>query len=174
MTTIIRDFIDRKIEDGHAFEAGAVDKGIRKNQSFKLFVDNIDSGPDNRYALAGDVEIQSTGQLIINVYVNPTVDSQGTQLNVNNLRTDSNATTTTEVYNGGTYSGGDDYTPAVAPVSGGKATIPTVMLAPGDSLLVDAEVRNPGGADISKKFVWVPIHEDLITEVTDIDTGEKI
>jgi len=172
--TVIREFIDRKIEDGHAFEAGAVDRGIRKNESFRLFVDNVSTGTDDRYALAGNVEIQSTGELIINVDVNPTVDSQGTQLTVNNLRTDSNATTTVEVFNGGEYSGGQEYTPTVAPVSGGQATISTVMLAPGDTMLVDAEVRNPGGADISKKFIWVPIQEDIITEVTDIDTGEKI
>lgn len=175
MPRTIREFLNNKIEEGHVFQAGAVDRGIRKNESFKIFVDNKGgNGEDNRFAIAGQIAIQGNGQFIAETTVNPTVDSQGTQLEVNNLRTDSNASTAVEVFNGGTYSGGTSYPSTVSPVSGGTGDIPSVLLAPGDTLLVEAEVRNPGGADISKNFIWVPVNERAIPPVVDIDTGEKI
>lgn len=175
MTQTVRDFLERKKEDGHVFQAGAVDRGIRKNESFKLFINNTDVGQTNeRYAIAGEIQIQASGQFIAETTVNPTVESQGTQLDVVNLRTDSTATSDVRVYNGGTYSGGESYPSVVSPVSGGNGDVPSVLLAPGDSFLVDAQIRNPGGADVSKNFVWTPIPENIVPPVTDIDTGEKL
>lgn len=165
-------FFQKETVEGHVFTAGDTDIGLRKNQSLKLFFKNpSDSG---RYVLTGALEISSSGSVNITHTVNVTEDTQGTELNVRNLRPTSQAIAKCEVYNGGTYSGGITYPESVASEGLSEAEQLNLFLAPGENVLVEAKVRNPGGADIGKKVTWTPIPESVTTSVTNIDTGEKL
>lgn len=166
------DFILDKMEDGHVFTAGRSDLGIRKNESVKMFVD-VPPGSD-RFSVAASLEMSSTGSIRTTHKLNVSVDSQGTLLENRPLRTDAPDQSIISVYNGGEYSGGESYPENVSKRGVSQSEQINVILPPGDNMLVEATVRNPGGADISKKVTWIPINEVAVNEITDIDTGDKL
>lgn len=159
-------YTDRQIEEGKTFSAGALDEGKRKNEKLKLLIENpTDSG---RFALSGVIQLEATGTFISRTFSNVTVDSYGDLLDVTNLRLDSNVTSSVEVYDGGEYSGGTNYPPTVTGYQGGSTDIIPVLIDPGSNFLVEATIRNPGGADFSRKFTWVPVPEETLVPVDDL------
>lgn len=158
-------------EDGHAFTVGKVFRGLRKNETVQIFVNNESN---SRSSVVGRAELESNGSFITTKRLNPTIDAAGTPLSESNLRSDSNATAQLVVEEGGEYSGGDPFPPNLSAIIGGTTAVSRPIIDPDDNLLITLECRNAGGADIGFTFEWVPLPENVLPPITDIDTGEEI
>lgn len=142
-----------RLFNGEYYELFELFEGVKDGETVRVLLANLDNTPEDTVTDVINFSIQTVGKINVTTTFNPTVSVQGTELNPRNKDTKIDANLeNTEVYRGGTYTGGEDPLTYTAPGGRGEVELGTVftteatLIADGDSLLV--EIFNDAGRTI--------------------------
>jgi len=132
---------------------------VSSASSVYMYLENPSNSGKNIYLVA--IEVISTGQFWVDIYVDNTVSSAGTTITPVNLNLESTNSSVAYVEYGGTYSLGTQIHQTVAPGGSGIRAIGSVVnvseamiMPPGKNIVIVATNQSASAEDMSIRIVW--------------------